>query len=390
MSRPGAAPPHWWALLAGNFAIGCGVMVVPGALNDIAGSLQVSVAIAGQLVAVSAAVMCVGAPLVAVFVGGVDRRQLLVLALVWYAIGHALAAATPGFAALLPVRALGVLGAAAFTPQAAAALNAMTTPADRGRAVTFIFLGWSLASVLGLPLHSYIGETLGWRWAFALVALLSVGAAVAVWRTLPAGIRPAPLSLASWHATLTHPALMAIVAVTALSAAGQFTLFSYFAPYYSQVLGLGAAGISLLFLWFGTFGLAGNLLLTRFVDRFGASRCVAVGLAGMALSLAAWPLSANVWVMLVVLVPWALGCFSSNSAQQARLGAAAPAMAGALMALNTSAIYLGQAVGAASGGMLVATAGFGALSPVALAWMLMALAVSLWASRRLARHAAPA
>ena len=81
-----------------------------------------------------------------------------------------------------------------------------------------------------MPLHSLIGETFGWRWAFGFVALLSAPAAWWVWRAMPAGIQPPPLSLGSWGRVLTHPALMAIVAVTACSAAGQFTLFSLLRP----------------------------------------------------------------------------------------------------------------------------------------------------------------
>ena len=70
-----------WSLLFGNFVIGCGVMVVVGTLNDIARSLEVSVAVAGQLIAVAAAVMCFGAPLLAGWVGGLDRRKLLAASL---------------------------------------------------------------------------------------------------------------------------------------------------------------------------------------------------------------------------------------------------------------------------------------------------------------------
>lgn len=381
----GAAPPPQlrWALLAGNFAIGCGVMVVAGSLNDLVHSLNISVPLGGQLIAVAAVMMALGAPLLAAAMGGWDRRQLLVLALAWYAVGHALAAAAPDFATLLPLRALSVLGAAVFTPQAAAALSVMTAPAERGRAITFIFLGWSLSSVIGMPLHSYIGETLGWRWAFALVALLSLGAAGWVWRTMPAGIKPPPLSLADWRHTLTHPLLMGMVGVTVLSAAGQFTLFSYFAPYYRQVLGAEAAGVSALFMWFGAFGLIGNLLLSRWIDRIGAAHCVTLMIGSIAVSLLLWPLAGTVATMALVITPWALGCFSSNSAQQARLGAAAPALAAALMALNTSAMYLGQAIGAAGGGALVAASGFAHLHWAALGWLLLAITLSAWLARRM-------
>lgn len=372
-----------WALMAGNFAIGCGVMVTAGSLNDLVRSLQVSVAVGGQLISVAAVVMALAAPLLAALVGRADRRWLLTAALVWYAAGHALAALMPNFASLLPVRALSVLGAAVFTPQAAAAMNLLAPPAERGRAITFIFLGWSLSSVLGMPLHSYIGEAWGWRWAFALVALLSLLAAVGVWRTLPAGLRASPLSWQSWRTALTHPLLIGVVAVTALSAAGQFSLFSYFAPYYRQELRADALSVSLLFMWFGAFGLLGNLLLSRFIDRYGAARCATVMMACMAVSLCLWPLAVSLPLMAAVLVPWALGCFSSNSAQQARLGAVAPALAPALMALNTSAMYLGQAVGAGSGGMLLSHNGFAWLHWAALGWMLLAIALSVWLMRQM-------
>lgn len=383
-----------WALMFGNFVIGCGVMVVAGSLNDLTRSLDVSVALGGQLIAIAAVVMCLGAPLLAAAVGGWDRRRLLAFSLAWYAAGHLVSALMPNYAALTAVRALSVLAAAVFTPQAAAAMGWLAPPAERGRAITFIFLGWSVASVFGMPLHSFIGETFGWRWAFGLVAVLGTGGAAWVWAVMPDGIRPPAMSLRAWRDVLTHPALMAIVAVTALSGAGQFTVFTYFAPYYKQVLGANATQISLLFAWFGAFGVLGNVLLSRNVDRVGASRAVTTMLAFIAVSLLLWPLSAGYLSMTLLLVPWALGLFSSNSAQQARLGQAAPALAPALMALNTSAIYLGQAVGAAGGGAIVAAhslAGaqgrdlYVGLSWVGLAWVVGAIALSLWAERRMAR-----
>jgi predicted MFS family arabinose efflux permease len=375
-----------WALLAGNFAIGCGVMVVPGALNDIAQSLAVSVALAGQLVAIAAVVMCFGAPLAAGFVASLDRRRLLTVTLLWWGAGHALSALCTSYAALVPLRALTVVAAAIFTPQAAAAIGTMSPPEQRGRSITFIFLGWSMASVLGMPVHSYIGEAVGWPWAFALVAALSAAAALWVWRAMPDGIKPPPLSLAAWKDVFTSPVLMAIVLVTALSGAGQFTLFSYFAPYYREVFGAGAAEISLLFFWFGAAGLVGNVLLSRTIDRIGAARAVFGTLVLIAVSLAAWPLAGGIAAIALVLLPWGFGCFSSNSAQQARLGLAAPALAPALLALNSSAIYLGQALGASSGGALVgAFDGYAALNWVGLAWLLAAIALSVWAERRSGR-----
>ena len=381
-SWPERLPAVSWALLFGNFAIGCGVMVVAGSLNDLTRGLQVSVALGGQLITIGAVVMCFGAPLLAGWVSGFDRRRLLAWSLCWFAIGHALCALMPSYAALWPVRALTVLAAAVFTPQAAAAVGFMAPPERRGRAITFIFLGWSVASVLGMPMSAWVGETFGWRAAFGVVAGLSlIGAAWVAW-ALPDGVKPAALSLAAWKGVFTHPVLMAIVAVTALQSAGQFTLLSYFAPYSREVLGGSPSGLTLLFAWFGAFGLLGNLLLARHIDRIGAGGAATLAMLLIALSLLVWPLAGSMGAAMLAVTPWALACFAANSAQQARLGQAAPALAAALMALNSSAMYFGQALGASSGGWLISHGGYGPLAWVGLGMVLTAVAGSLWVSRR--------
>ena len=378
----GFRPEVSWALMFGNFVIACGVMAAPGTLNDMARSLNVSVSLGGQLIAIAAATMAFGAPLLAGWVAAFDRRSLLAFALLWYAAGHLLCTVMPSYAALWPVRAATMLGAAVFTPQAAAAIGVMAPLQERGRAMTFVFLGWSLASVLGMPMAAWLGETFGWRVAFDAIAALALLAAVWVYRVMPDGVRPAALSLRAWGQVLTHPVLVPMVLITALSGAGQFTLFTYFTPYYRQVLGAGTQQTALLLMWFGAFGLIGNVVLTRVIDRIGPNVAVASSLSLMAVSLLLWPLGVGAVSIALVLIPWGLGCFSSNSTQQARLSMAAPALAPALLALNTSAIYLGQAAGAASGGWLIAHGGFAPLHWVGLSWMLLAIVLSLWVGRQ--------
>ena len=375
-------PPVLWPLLFGNFVIGTGVMVVPGTLNDISASMHVSVATAGQLIAAAAAVMCLGAPLLASVVAGWDRRRLLTLSLLWYAVFLGLSALMPSFGSLLIVRVLTVVSPAIFTPQAAACVGLLVPPEQRGRAITFVFLGWSVASVLGLPIGALIGGTLGWRAAFAVVAVLSVVSAAWVWRAMPDGIKPPALSRAAWGEALRSPALMLCVAVTLLYSAGQFVLFSYFAPYFKVMLAITPLQLSLLFAWFGAFGLLGNILMSRRIDRMGASSAVMWGVGAMALSLLLWPLGTNLVLVALVLIPWALGCFSSNSAQQARLVGIAPALASGSIALNSSAMYAGQALGAGSGGWLIAHDGMGSLHWFALAGLVASMAMSWWATRQ--------
>lgn len=371
-----------WALMSGNFVIGTGVMAVPGTLNDISHSLAVSIPQAGQLITAGALVMGLGAPLLATLVAGWDRRRLLTLALLWYALFLGLCAAAPGYGTLLALRAVAVVAPAVFTPQAAACIGLLVPEARRGQAISFVFLGWSVASVAGMPLSAWIGGMLGWRWAFGLVAVLAVGVALWVWRAMPAGVRPAALSRRAWADTLGSPPLTLALGVTLLSSFGQFTLFSYFAPYLQQLQGAGPALLSLYFFWFGGFGLIGNLVLTRQVDRLGAPAAVLVTLCLMALGLVLWPLGrAGLIVQALVMVPWGLGCFATNSGQQARLVHLSPALAPASVALNTSAIYAGQGLGAALGGALITQGQLLQLQWYGLGWMLLAIGLSLLATR---------
>jgi len=378
-----------WALLLGNFVIGCGVMVVGGTLNDLTRDLQISVTEGGHLIAIAAVMMGVGAPVLATLVAGMDRRRLLALAMLWYALGHALCALAPSYPWLWPVRALTVLSAAVFTPQAAATMGFMSTPAHRGRSITFVFMGWSIASVIGMPMAAWIGERLGWRVAMGVVAVGAVLAAWQVWRSVPRGIRPPALSWRSWGKVLKSPLLMAVVAVTGLQSAGQFTVLAYGAPLFKNAFGANPEQISLMFGYFGALALAGNLLLNRIVDRVGAARVVSVTLALMLLSLLTWPLGYSLPTIALVMLPWAFSGFATNSGQQARLGGLSPRLAPALMALNTSAIYLGHAVGASGGGWVLDNAGgYAALHWPGACWMVLALLVSLWAQREQARRLA--
>ncbi len=375
-------PRVLWPLLFGNFVIGTGVMVVPGTLNDIGSSLAVSVAVAGQLITAAAVMMCLGAPLLASVVAGWDRRRLLALSMLWYAVFSGLGALAPDFGTLMVLRVLAVVSPAIFTPQAAACIGLLVTPAQRGRAITFVFLGWSVASVVGMPLGAWIGGTLGWRSAFTFVAFMSLVSAAWVWRSLPDGVRPPAFSRAAWGETLQSRALMLCVAVTLLYSAGQFVLFSYFAPYFKVHLQASATELSLLFACFGACGLVGNLLMSRHIDRIGAPRAVMWAVASMAVSLLLWPLTTSLALAALICVPWGLGCFASNSAQQARLVGIAPLLASGSIALNSAAMYAGQALGAGGGGWLIAQGNMDALHWFGLAGLLAAMAMSWWATRQ--------
>ena len=291
--------------------------------------------------------------------------------------GHAAAAFTTDFTALLVLRALTVAGAAIFTPQAAATVGLLVPPERRGTAIAFIFIGWSLASVLGIPAGSLLGAAIGWRATFGLMAALSGLGAVMVWAVLPGGLRVAPLNPAIWLRVLTDLRLLAVLAVTMFAMSGQFTLFTYISPILGGEYGLGPHAIALVLLAGGAAGVAGSIAATRFATRIGLERSIFAALAlvaaGQALIWAGWGQPAAFALGAVL---WNFGGFPANSLQQGRLVALAPALASATVALNTSFVYLGQSLGAATGGQLIAGGPSPRLAVAAVAFVLAAMVLS--------------
>ncbi len=382
-------PRVLWPLMFGNFVIGTGVMMVTGILNEVSTSLNVSIATAGQLISSSALCTCIGAPLCAAWVAGWDRQKLLTASLLWYSVLHAMAAWSAEFYALLGWRAMAMVGAAIFTPQAASCIGLLVPAAQRGRAITFIFLGWSVASVIGTPLGAWLSGTLGWRYAFGLISALSLWSAAWLWRTLPTKIVPAALSRAAWATTLSSRTIMLTVSVTMVSGAGQFVLLSYMAPYLKNIIGASTSALSMLLLLYGICGFIGNAFIARYIDRISPSRSVMVSLSCMVCGMALWPQAETPMGLVLAFIPWGLGVFSANSAQQARLVQLAPDLASASVAMNSSAIYGGQAIGAALGGWLVLHQGLRALPGHAVLVMVLAMAVSWQASRYALSHPVP-
>ena len=373
------------ALMFGNFVVACGVMVMPGMLDRLAQDLQVSVPTAGQLISLAALAMCLGAPLFAAFTSRVDRRLLLTLSLLAVAVGHVACALAPGYAVLAAIRPLSVLGAAVLTPQAAATIALLVPPAQRAAAVTTVFLGWSVASVVAMPMGNLMASYVSWRAGLGLIALLALVSALIVWRAVPGGLRVAPLSLASWQAVARSTRLRRILGTTLLWCAGQFMVLGYITPLLRHYVTSAATVQAALLVLMGVSGVAGNLVLTRRIGNIGPDRGARLALGLIATGLALWCLvtllAPSTAAMVVVILVWGVGSFAFVSAQQARLGASAPELASASIALNSSSLYAGQALGATAGGVLLATLGDDALAPAALLTVLLALGLCIAADR---------
>ncbi|MBN9041322.1 MAG: MFS transporter [Rhizobiales bacterium 62-47] len=366
------------ALLLGNFVIGTSIIGPSGMLSELSSGLGVSIRDAGLLITFGAVMLCICSPLSAWLTGRFDRRLLLGGIVLVLALSNFASAFAPSYAAVMAIRLVMMAIAAPFTPQAAGTVGLIVPEEKRGSVIAYVFLGWSLAAAIGLPLVTVIASRLGWQNAYLCIGLLSfIAFIMLVWR-LPARVTGAPVDIKTWIALGRDPLVVLLLLVTCLQMAGQFVVFTFMAPLLQRLASAGPEAIAVVFSLYGIFGFVGNVVATRLVDTWGGYRTSLLFTTTLMIGVGIWAFGAGALLVMALGVSvWGLGFASSNSMQQVRLVGAAPPFAGASVSLNTSVLYVGQAVGSAIGGMLYVRDMLHATGFAALALVSAAVAVVL-------------
>jgi MFS transporter, DHA1 family, inner membrane transport protein len=378
-SSPSATPwPTYWALLLGNFVIGVGVLMPAGMLNELSEAFAQDAAATATLIGYGAAVLCIEAPLLAFFTNRIDRRVLLTGSLVVYSVGHLASAFAPDFTTLMIARLLMIGGAAVFTPQAASAIGLFVPPERRVSAVAFIFLGWSVAVAVGVPLAALLCAYTSWSTVYLIMAAVCAAAAMGVFATLPGKLNAPRMSLVAWGRVVTNRKILLVLCVTMIFVAGQFTVYPYLAAELKSRFAAPPTVISTLFAAYGIAGLIGSVVSAGLIGKMGAPKTVNAHLSLVVIGLLLWSVSGNMLAIAVLgLMAWGYGGGPSISGQQARLIMADPEAATASVALNTSVLYAGQAVGTYTGGLLLNGQGVHLNGWVGMSFVIVALTVSL-------------
>jgi len=372
-------------LMLGNIVIGLSVLGPAGMLSELADGLHVGIHDAGLLVTYGAVVLCIGSPVMAWLTTRVDRRVLLVGTLLVVAATEGASAFASRYDVVLTLRLAMLAIAAIYTPQAAATVSLIVPQAQRPSAIAFIFLGWSLAVAGGLPLITFLATNFGWRAGFGVLGAASAVIALLVLVTLPGGLTGKPLSLSSFATIARNRRLMTILTVTMLQISGQLTVFVYLAPLLRRLVGANDLAVECFFGFYGVAALVGNMVATGVVTALGTEVTLALFLASTTLGLVVWTVGTGLLAAAAGgLFLWGLGFAAINSMQQARLAETAPDLASASIALNTSLVYVGQAIGSGIGGVLFARGEFSAMGYVGIAFMIAACAVvaATWQRKR--------
>jgi len=361
-------------LMLGNLVTGCSVLAPAGMLPELAAGLDVSIRTAGLLITFGAITLCIGSPLTAWLTSRIDRRRLLAATLAALAIGNLLSAVAPDYTSLMAIRLVMLAIGALYTPQAAGTAALLVPAERRGSTIAYIFLGWSLAAAAGLPLITLIASSSGWRAAYSVIGATGLASLLLlVWR-LPGGLRAAPVDLKTWGELGRNRTVVLLLLITTLQMSGQFVVFTFMGPLLRQLTGAEPNQISLVFALYGLFGFIGLVVATRIVDSWGAYRTSLLSTCMLFAGVAGWAVGAGSYPMMAAAVAiWGLGFASTNSMQQVRLVAAAPPLAAASVSLNTSVLYVGQAIGSAVGGGLFARDLDQRMGYVAVAFVALAL-----------------
>ncbi|UEL36006.1 MFS transporter [Rhodococcus sp. C1] len=377
------------ALALGGFGIGTTEFVAMGLLPEMATGLGVSEPIAGHVISAYALGVVVGAPLIAALTARVPRRTLLIALMVAFTVGNAASVFAPSYTTLMMARFVAGLPHGAYFGVAALVAAHLAEPGKRAKAVAMVMMGLSVANVIGVPVAAWIGQALGWRSAFALVAVIGVAtvASLFVWIPRLDGM-PVTNPITELGALGRVQVWMTLI-VGMVGFGGMFAVYTYISTTLTDVSGLGASFIPLALMLYGLGMVAGN-----FVGGYLADRALMKGLflsmGSLVVILAIFVIAVrNPYTALVFVFLIGLAGSSMVPGLQTRLMDVAEDAQTLAASLNHAALNIANAFGAWIGGVVIA-AGYGYTAPAAVGSLLavaglVVLAVAVILQRRAAR-----
>ncbi|WP_226982550.1 MFS transporter [Xanthomonas citri] len=354
------------------FLFGFCSLAVIGLLPGMARDLHEPPEALAWLVAAFSTAFAIGAVVVPKWTYRQSPRTLLIVGLLGLAAGALMLALSPTSTWANLARWVQGLSSALIGPTASLFAVLLSPPEYRGRALGLVFGGTMMAMVIGMPLASWMGEWMSWRWIFALIALASLVIALAVRWLLPIG------SNAQKPDGFLQTAFQSVIGFALLTAmlrmAAQFACYTLIGTLAIERFGLSAASIVFVLLAYGISGMTGNFAAGQWVDRYGVYPVlrwcgVALVVSYMGLCLLSGNSSAPlIWITIIC---WGFSSVMFATPQQAFLvGQPAPAIASVSLSLNAAASYVGMALGSGAAGMIALKLGHDAL-----VWFSLLLAV---------------
>jgi DHA1 family inner membrane transport protein len=350
------------ALALGGFAIGTTEFMTMGLLPEIADGIDASIPTTGHIITAYAFGVVVGAPVIVSLGARLPRRGLAIALVLALGIGNAVTALAHGYAAMMIARFVAGLPHGAYFGVASLIASSLVPGERRGRAVSGVMLGLSVATVVGVPASTWLGQGLGWRSAYWCVLAITAITAVGLFAFVPAHPGNAEATLRGELRALKKPQVLFAVSAGMIGFGGIFAMYSYVAPLVTDVGGVGESSIPWFLLAFGIGSVLGSWLAGRLAD-WNVERSVLGGfsIAIVVLLLVAGLSGVPVLLWVLVGLVGVLGSVLAINLQLRLMHVAGDAqMLGA--ALNHSALNVANGLGAWLGAVVIA-AGHGYRTP---------------------------
>ena len=341
------------ALAIGAFAIGTTEFSPMGFLPQIAESLNISIPSAGMLITAYALGVMFGAPFMTLWFGHFSRRKALIILMSIFTLGNLLAAIAPNYWGLMGARIITSLNHGAFFGIGSIVATSVVPKDKQASAVAMMFMGLTIANIGGVPLATWIGQTIGWRMAFALIALLGLITMLALWKALPKlQVNERPNVGAELKVLTRLPVVLALL-TTVMSAGAMFTLYTYIAPSLHSITHATPTTITLMLVLIGIGFSLGNHFGGKFAD-LSLNKTLIGFLALLMLMMLVFPVLAKTTLgAALALIVWGAAAFAVVPPLQMRVMSVAHDAPGLASSVNIGAFNLGNALGAAAGGMVL-------------------------------------
>ncbi|RFU49670.1 MFS transporter [Paraburkholderia sp. DHOC27] len=358
-----------FALALGSFCIGTSEFASMGIIQLFSASLDLSLAKATDAITAYAFGVVIGAPLVTLMAAKLNRRHLLLCLMALFVAGNLLSAAAMNLGMLAVARFISGMPQGAYFGAGAVVASYIVGEGSAGKAFAIVMFGLTVATIVGAPLATFLGQHLGWRETYVSVAVLAMLALLALWAWIPRTEALNGGPLAQELGALRKPRVWTTMLVAAIGVASIFAVYTFIGPLVTDVASLHPSRIPVALALFGVGMTIGNLIGGRLADLHAAAGlilgygCALVVLAVLAV------FGAHEWVLMTMLFGVGLTMMTAIPAIQVRLTRFAPEAPTLMGAMNLASLNVANAIGAAAGGAAVG-AGLGLLSTVWVGFVL--------------------
>lgn len=342
-----------WALSIGAFAICTSEFVIMGLLQEVAKDLNVSISQSGFLVTGYALGVVLGAPFLTPFLVGLKRKAVLIGLMLLFTVGNVACAIAPDYNTMLIARVFTALAQAAFFGLGAVVAIRLVKPEKQASAIAAMFLGATLANIFGAPFGTYIGQVIGWRNTYYIIAALGVISALSIAKLLPHIESEAPTNLKQEFAALIQPGMIRALLITIFGFGGTFTAFTYISPILTDITGMSLDYVPAMLLLFGAGMAVGNPIGARLTNKSVVFGMRSTLLLLMVVLVALYFAMGSTVAMVAVTFLFGVAMFATIPSLQTYVlseAGKAPILASAF---NIAAFNLGNAGGAWVGGEVI-------------------------------------